>query len=218
MVGSGPNQAESTGSQRQDYFLDLEQGRDREGSVHTIHTSRSHSRGGSRLSHEKNNKAMQLEIDHLKRSLRHERQKRAPSNPDFSSKDEKDSSYRHRSRTPPSESFSYVEDCHHKRRSRSPSHRGLGNDVMSRALRQISKSPFTRRIEGGKLPRRFTQPTFTKYNGSTDQVEHVSHFNQRMVVHSKNEALMCKVFPSSLGPVAMRWFDGLEDRSISSFQ
>ena len=39
-----------------------------------------------------------------------------------------------------------------------------------------------------------------------------------MVVHSKNEALMCKVFPSSLGPVAMRWFDGLEEGSISSFQ
>ena len=29
---------------------------------------------------------------------------------------------------------------------------------------------------------------------------------------------MCKVFPSSLGLVAMRWFDGLEERSISSFE
>ena len=49
-------------------------------------------------------------------------------------------------------------------------------------------------------------------------MEHVSHFNQRMVVHSKNEALMCKVFPSSLGVVAMIWFDGLEEGLISSFQ
>ena len=39
-----------------------------------------------------------------------------------------------------------------------------------------------------------------------------------MVVHSKTEALMCKVFPSSLGLVAMRWFDGLEKGSISFFQ
>ena len=39
-----------------------------------------------------------------------------------------------------------------------------------------------------------------------------------MVVHSKNEALMCKVFPSSLRLVAMRWFDGLEEGSIGSFQ
>ena len=48
-------------------------------------------------------------------------------------------------------------------------------------------------------------------------MEHVSHFNQRMDVHSKNEALMCKVFPSNLGRVAMRWFDGLGAGSISSF-
>ena len=39
-----------------------------------------------------------------------------------------------------------------------------------------------------------------------------------MAVHSKNEALMCKVFPSSLGPVAMRWFDGLGAGSIYSFK
>ena len=59
---------------------------------------------------------------------------------------------------------------------------------------------------------------FTMYNGRTDPVEHVSHFNQRMVVHSKNEALICKLFPSSLGLVAMRWFDGLRAGSINSFK
>ncbi|XP_065623184.1 uncharacterized protein LOC136064824 [Quercus suber] len=51
-----------------------------------------------------------------------------------------------------------------------------------------------------------------------DPVEHVSHFNQRMAVYSRDEALMCKVFPSSLGPVAMRWFDSLEVDSIDSFR
>ena len=39
-----------------------------------------------------------------------------------------------------------------------------------------------------------------------------------MVVHSRNEALMCKFFPSNLGPVVMRWFDGLKEASINSFQ
>ena len=29
---------------------------------------------------------------------------------------------------------------------------------------------------------------------------------------------MCKVFPSSLGSMAMRWFDGLEEGFINSFQ
>ena len=39
-----------------------------------------------------------------------------------------------------------------------------------------------------------------------------------MVVHSKDVALMCKVFPSSLGPAAMRWFNGLRANSIYSFK
>ena len=39
-----------------------------------------------------------------------------------------------------------------------------------------------------------------------------------MTVHSKNEALMCKVFPSSLGLVAIRWFNGLREGSINSFK
>ena len=148
---------------------------------------------------------MQREIDHLKRELRHERRRRSPSIFDFSSNDEEDGSYRQRSRTPPSESFLYDEEYRHKHRNRNSSSKGPGNDAMSRTLKKISRSPFTRRIEEGRVPRRFIQPIFTMYNGRTDPVEHVSHFNQRMAVHSKNEALMCKVFPSSLRPMVMRW-------------
>ena len=94
----------------------------------------------------------------------------------------------------------------------------MGNDAMSKALQQISKSPFVRRINKAKLPHRFSQPMFTIYNGRTDPIEHVSHFNQKMTVHANNEALMCKVLPSSLGPVAMRWFDTLEEGLVGSFK
>ena len=97
-------------------------------------------------------------------------------------------------------------------------HKGLGNKAMNEALNQVAKSPFTRWIEGASLPRRFNQPTFSLYNGRTDPVEHVSHFNQRMAVHSKDEVLMCKIFPSSLSPMAMRWFNGLRANSIDSFK
>ena len=73
-------------------------------------------------------------------------------------------------------------------------------------------------IKRAKLPKRFGQPTFTVYNGKTDPIKHVSHFNQKMAIYSKNKALMCNVFPSSLGLVAMRWFDGLHERSIDSYK
>ena len=77
---------------------------------------------------------MQLEINHLKKKLRYARQKRTPSNSDFSSNDGEDASYRWRSRTPPSESFSYDEKHHHKRRYKNPPCKDLGNDTMSKAL------------------------------------------------------------------------------------
>ena len=39
-----------------------------------------------------------------------------------------------------------------------------------------------------------------------------------MAVYSQDEALLCRVFPSSLGPMPMRWFDELRTNSISSFK
>ena len=75
-----------------------------------------------------------------------------------------------------------------------------------------------RKIERARLPQQFYQLTFTIYNGRTDLVEHVSHFNQRMVVHSKDETLMCKVFPSNSGPMAMRWFNSLRADTIDYFK
>ena len=89
---------------------------------------------------------------------------------------------------------------------------------MKKTLSQISKPPFTRGIEKAKLPRQFHQPMFAMYNGRMDSVKHVSQFKQKMTVHSQDEALMCRVFPSSLGPMSMRWFDGLRTNSISSFK
>ena len=72
---------------------------------------------------------------------------------------------------------------------------------MKKALSQISKSSFTRGIEKAKLPKRFHRPTFAMYNGRTDPVKHVSQFKQKMVVHSQDEALLCRVFSSNLGPM-----------------
>ena len=186
--------------------------------MHTMHTSKSPSKIGSHVSQEQYNRAMQLEIDRLKRKLRYAWRKRTPYNSDVSSEDEADASYKLRLRTPPSESFSYDEEHHYRHIYKSLPRRGLGNDAMSKALNHISRSPFMHKIEATILPRRFHQPTFTIYNGQMDPTEHVSHFNQRMVVHSKDEVLMCKVFSSSLGPMVMRWFDGLRVDSIDSFK
>ena len=106
---------------------------------------------------------MQLEINCLRKRLCRERRRRTPSDSDLSSNDDRDGSYRPKSRTLPNESFSCDEDHHYERKNKSPSRKSLGNDALSKVLNQISKSPFTHRIESGKLPHWFTQPTFTMY-------------------------------------------------------
>ena len=131
----------------------------------------------SHLVHEQaDEKDLQWEIDDLKKKLRRAQRKQTPSSSDVSSNDDGDASYRKRSKTPPSESYSCEEEYSRKRKRRSPSGRGVGTNVMKKALNQISKSPFTRGIEKAKLPRRFHQPMFTMYNRHTDPVEHVSQF------------------------------------------
>ena len=112
-------------------------------------------------------KALQREIDDLKKQLRRAQWKQSPPSSDVSSNDEEVTIYRQRSRTPLSEAFSCEDEHLHKRKRRSPSCRRVGTDVMKKALSQISKSPFTRGIEKAKLTRRFHQPTFAMYNGRT---------------------------------------------------
>ena len=186
--------------------------------MHTTHTSKSQSRGKSHVSHAKNERDMQCEIDELKKELRRAWWRRSSPNSELSFEETNDATYRWRSRTPPNETFSCDEEYRHRRKNRSPPHKGLGNNAMNEALSQVAKSPFMRNIEGASLPRRFHQPTFALYNGWTDPVEHVSHFSQKMVVHSRDKALMCKIFPSSVGLMAMRWFNGLKANSIDSFK
>ena len=153
MAGSGPHQtsprqAESANVRQQDEFLNLEHEKDldnyQEGSLHTAHTGGSGFRRKSHVVHEQGDeKAMQREIDDLKRQLCQAQRKQSPPSSDVSSNDEGDTIYRQQSRTLPSESFSCEEEHLYKRKRKSPSCKGVGTDVMKKALNQISKSPFT---------------------------------------------------------------------------
>ena len=87
---------------------------------------------------------------------------------------------------------------------------------MSRALRRAARSPFSKDIECTKMSRRFTHPLFN-IDGKTDSVEHVSHYIHMMSLYSHNDELMCKVFRSSLGLTAIKWFNWLRKGSTRNF-
>ncbi|GFZ15658.1 hypothetical protein Acr_25g0000670 [Actinidia rufa] len=79
------------------------------------------------------------------------------------------------------------------------------------------QTPFSREIEGMDPPEKFVPPRFTLYDGKSDPRSHVSHVRQMMALWNHMDALMCKVFPSSLGDLGLKWFDKLPPGSIENF-
>ncbi|XP_028114251.1 uncharacterized protein LOC114312001 [Camellia sinensis] len=69
-----------------------------------------------------------------------------------------------------------------------------------------------------KPPKKFTPPKFTSYDGKSDPLTHISHYRQMMSLWNRDEALMCKVFPSSLGETRIQWFDRLPAGSIHGWK
>uniref|UniRef100_A0A2N9HPE1 Uncharacterized protein n=1 Tax=Fagus sylvatica TaxID=28930 RepID=A0A2N9HPE1_FAGSY len=100
---------------------------------------------------------------------------------------------------------------------KAPPHQHQHNPVWKK-LHQISSSPFSAEIERAKFPARFVPPPLAVYDGKSDPVGHLSRFRQSMALHTSNDPLMCRIFPSSLGEVGLRWFDRLDHRSIRSWQ
>ena len=83
-----------------------------EGSSQTLHANGSSYRRRSHLVHvQVDEKDLQREIDDLKRKLRRAQRKQTPSSSNVSSNDDEDASYRQRSGTPPSESYSSEEEA-----------------------------------------------------------------------------------------------------------
>ncbi|GFY85419.1 hypothetical protein Acr_04g0001570 [Actinidia rufa] len=71
-----------------------------------------------------------------------------------------------------------------------------------------------KREEEAELLKKFTMPKFNLYDGRINPYDHLSHYNQMMVLWKSNNALMCKVFLSKLGEIELHWCDKLVTRSI----
>ena len=108
-----------------------------------MRTSKSQSRGKSYVSHAKNERDMQREIDELEKELRRAWRRRPSPDSELSSEEIDDATYRQRSKTPPSETFSGDKERYHKHKSKNPTYKGLGNNAINEALNQVARSPFT---------------------------------------------------------------------------
>ena len=55
------------------------------------------------------------------------------------------------------------------------------------------------------------------YDGSSNPYDHMLHFNQAMILNTRNDRFLCKVFPASMKGPALAWFHKLPIGSLNSF-
>ena len=79
-------------------------------------------------------------------------------------------------------------------------------------------TPFVHSIMATLIPSKFKVPHLDQYDGTGDHVAHVSMFRTKMMLHNVNDAIMCRVFPTTLTNTAQRWFHRLPKNSISTFE
>ncbi|XP_015952926.1 uncharacterized protein LOC107477428 [Arachis duranensis] len=68
-----------------------------------------------------------------------------------------------------------------------------------------------------KVSRNFKSPDMDLYDGTTDPKYHLSNFKIPMYLGDAFDATRCKAFPTTLTKAAMKWFDSLPPRSVTSF-
>ncbi|XP_074314624.1 uncharacterized protein LOC141649848 [Silene latifolia] len=86
---------------------------------------------------------------------------------------------------------------------------------------RYADSPFTNAIAAVALPKGFSVPTTTLFDGTADSCDHVSQYKQKMMdttaARASNKACMCKGFESTLSGPALKWYVSLPNIFISSF-
>ncbi|XP_074324129.1 uncharacterized protein LOC141661047 [Apium graveolens] len=82
-------------------------------------------------------------------------------------------------------------------------------------------SPFHDNITLVEIPKLFTVPHMVPYDGTSDPLEHIAQYKQRIfmvpITRDLKEACMCKGFGSTLSGPALQWFVNLPQGSIRTF-
>lgn len=91
-------------------------------------------------------------------------------------------------------------------------------DLAEQAVSGINRTAFTDWIQLEPKPKDFTTPTIRMFEGKTDSLDHIYQFQQKIALKTMNEAVICKVFSTTLAGSALSWFRKLPERSINGFK
>lgn len=81
----------------------------------------------------------------------------------------------------------------------------------------MNRSPFRNESEQMEPLCKFNMPHFTFFKEDEDTERHFEDYHNAMILYWGNDALMCKIFTTTLQGVVHDWFHTLPPRSIWSF-
>jgi len=79
------------------------------------------------------------------------------------------------------------------------------------------RPPLRGRDHGGRTSCSWKGLTMSQYDGTTDLEEHVDVFTTQTGLYTSDDAILCRVFPTSLKGLALNWFTRLPPNSIDCF-
>ncbi|KAL0411907.1 UNVERIFIED_CONTAM: hypothetical protein Slati_3780400 [Sesamum latifolium] len=69
-----------------------------------------------------------------------------------------------------------------------------------------------------ELPLNCRTPAIAEYDGTTDPMEHLSHFENAALLHRYTDGIKCRVFVTTFARAAQQWFNQLLVGAIGNFQ
>ena len=81
----------------------------------------------------------------------------------------------------------------------------------------VRRHPFSEAIIETPLPENWKNFTMEKYDGGTDPDEHIAVYTTQISLYTWNDAILCRVFPTTLKGGALSWFTRLPPLSIDCF-
>ena len=87
-------------------------------------------------------------------------------------------------------------------------------DKAKKAMRGISKSPFTQWIVKEVKLKNFNPPMLEKFQEKSDPISHLLQFKQRTSQEEITEGLTCKLFSTTFTERTPNWFSKLPEGSI----
>jgi len=83
---------------------------------------------------------------------------------------------------------------------------------------RTSDSQLSEDITSHRFPKKFIMPSFECYYMATDPIQHLRQYQDKMAVHSHDNLLLSRVFPSSLKGASYDCFYSLLRHSLWSFE